>query len=63
MTTQKSGPLQRIAQALGLGRTTGGARIPYEGCWACSLGKHGVTYDGTCTCCRNSHAPASLTRH
>lgn len=55
MSTEKEGPLKRLAKALGLGKTTGGARIPYEGCWACSQGKHGQKFDNTCTCCRNGH--------
>lgn len=62
MSTKKIGPLQRLAQALGLGTTTGGARIPYEGCWACSIGKHGQMHDNLCTCCRNGHASPSQTR-
>lgn len=30
--------------------------IPYEGCWACALGRHGAMFDNTCTCCRNNHS-------
>lgn len=55
MTSEKQGPLKRLAKALGLGRTTGGNRIPYEGCWACSLGRHGMQHDNTCACCRANH--------
>lgn len=53
--------LQRLAERLGFG-TTGRARIPYEGCWACANGKHGQMHESTCTCCRNGHIPPSLPR-
>lgn len=55
MTSEKTGPLKRLAKALGLGRTTGGARIPYARCWGCSQGRHGAMYDNTCGCCRSNH--------
>jgi hypothetical protein len=56
MATKREGPLARLAKRLGLGTTGGGNQIPYEGCLACFLGRHGVDYSPTCTCCRNGHA-------
>jgi hypothetical protein len=55
VTSEKKGPLKRLAKALGLSKTTGGNHIPYEGCWACSLGHHSMQFDNACTCCRANH--------
>lgn len=55
MSTEKHGPLKRLARALGLGKTTVGAYGTLL-CWACDFSRCGAAVkDNRCSCCRANH--------